>query len=121
MNAAAVAHALEVCAFGDGILRRSRDYGQTFEAVKHYIYTTGRVVVVLCPSTRDHLTDTKLVIHAQIIIKIPVIPMRALVLGVQQYGILGHEHGQVDRAVICLCRMTVAALQIEMAPITENL
>lgn len=55
-NAAAVAHALEVCAFGDGIVLETREYGQTLEAVKHYFYMTGRVVVVLCPNIRDHLT-----------------------------------------------------------------
>lgn len=47
--------------------------------------------------------------------------MRALVRRVQQYGMIGHEHGQVDRAVICLCRMIVAAIQIEMAPLMGNL
>ncbi len=119
-NVAAVAHALEVCAFGDGLLLGTREHGQTFEAVKHYIYMTGRVVVVLCPNIRDHLTTKKLVIHAQIIILIPIILMRALVRGVQQYGMIGHEHGQVDRAVICLCQMIVDAIQIETELITEN-
>ncbi len=47
--------------------------------------------------------------------------MRAPVLRVQRYGMIGHERGQVDHAVICLYRMIVDAIQIETELITENL